>query len=170
MTEPRIVAVFAMGENRVIGRDGAMPWRLSTDFKRYRRLTMGKPMIMGRKTLESIGRALDGRETIVLTRRESLPFEGVHLAASVEEALSKAKDLARSIGADEIVIAGGEEIYRQFLPFTDTLYVTLVDTRPEGDAYAPEIDETIWVKAEEEAVAAGEKDSAAMRFVRYDRR
>ncbi|SKA13375.1 dihydrofolate reductase [Consotaella salsifontis] len=170
MSEPRIVAVVAMAENGIIGRQGAMPWRLPTDLKRYRRLTMGKPMIMGRKTLESIGRILDGRDTIVLSHQAALPVAGAHLAASPNDALTLARDLASGRGSDEIVIAGGGEIYRLFLDRTERLYVTLVAATPEGDARFPDIDEGIWLKVQDETVPATEKDSAAMRFLVFDRR
>lgn len=166
----RLVAVVAMAANGVIGRDGAMPWSLSTDLRRYRRLTMGKPMIMGRKTLVSIGRVLDGRDSIALTRAAALPLPGAVLAASPEEALAIARPLAQGRGADEIVIAGGAEIYALFLPQIERLHVTHVDAEPEGDARFPAIDPRIWRVVAEETVAAGERDSAASRFVTYDRR
>jgi len=165
----RLVAVVAMADNNVIGKDGEMPWRLATDLKRYRRLTMGKPMIMGRKTLVSIGRVLDGRDSVVLTRGGSLPFEGAHLVDSPEAALALAETLATQRGADEIVIAGGAEIYRLFLARIDRLYVTHVEAEPEGDAVFPAILPEDWKVVESEAVAAGEKDSAASRYVIYDR-
>ena len=165
----RLVAVVAMADNNVIGKDGEMPWRLATDLKRYRRLTMGKPMIMGRKTLVSIGRVLDGRDSVVLTRGGSLPFEGAHPVDSPEAALALAETLATQRAADEIVIAGGAEIYRLFLARINRLYVTHVEAEPEGDAVFPAILPEDWKVVESEAVAAGEKDSAASRYVIYDR-
>jgi dihydrofolate reductase len=166
----RLVAVVAMAANRVIGRDGTMPWSLSTDLRRYRRLTMGKPMIMGRKTLESIGRVLDGRDSVVLTRAAVLPLPGAVLAPSPEDALAIAGKLAEGRGAEEIVIAGGAEIYALFLPQIERLYVTHVEAEPEGDARFPVIDPQAWRIVAEETVAAGERDSAASRVVTYDRR
>ena len=165
----RLVAVVAMAENNVIGRDGEMPWRLATDLKRYRQLTMGKPMIMGRKTLVSIGRVLDGRDSVVLTRSGTLPIAGAHPVATPEAALALAEELAGQRGADEIVIAGGAEIYRLFLDQLDRLYVTHVAAAPEGDALFPPIDPQHWKVVASEDVAAGEKDSAASRYVVYDR-
>ncbi|MCE7027435.1 dihydrofolate reductase [Jiella avicenniae] len=164
-----LVAVVAMAENRVIGRDGAMPWSIPSDLKRYRRLTMGKPMIMGRKTLESIGRVLDGRDTIVLTRGDRVPFEGAHLAATPEAALEIAAACAESRGADEIVIAGGGEIYRLFFERLERLYVTEVMAAPEGDAGFPAIDPAIFEPVHSEGPAKGERDSAATRFTIYRR-
>ena len=165
-----LVAVVAMAHNGVIGRDGAMPWSLSTDLKRYRRLTMAKPMIMGRKTLVSIGRVLDGRDSVVLTRAEGLPLPGAHLASSPQQALAIAERLAEARGAQEIVVAGGAEIYALFLPQIERLYVTHVACEPEGDARFPAIDEEIWRAVSQEAVPAGEKDSAPSLFVTYERR
>ncbi|MBC8130098.1 MAG: dihydrofolate reductase [Rhizobiaceae bacterium] len=167
---PTLVAVVAMAHNRVIGHDGAMPWTLSTDLRRYRRLTMGKPMIMGRKTLASIGRVLDGRDSVVLTRGSDLPIAGAERVGSPEEALVSARRLAAARGADEIVIAGGAEIYALFLPQVARLYVTHVDAEPEGDARFPEIVPHDWREVSSESVPAGEKDSAPSRFVVYERR
>lgn len=167
--QPSLVAVVAMAENRVIGRDGAMPWSIPSDLKRYRRLTMGKPMIMGRKTLQSIGRVLDGRDTIVLTRGDTVPFEGARLARSPEEALDIARTCAASRGADEIVIAGGGEIYRLFLDRIDTLYVTTVMARPEGDARFPVIDPAIFAESSRDESSHGDRDSAATEFSVYHR-
>ena len=167
---PALVAVVAMAENGVIGRDGAMPWSVPSDLKRYRRLTMGKPMIMGRKTLESIGRVLDGRDTIVLTRSQSVPFEGAIVADSIETALVLATQRARTRGADEIVIAGGGEVSRAFMHRLDRLLVTEIAASPEGDAVFPRIDPAVWEMVQEEAGERGEKDTAASRFTVYQRR
>ncbi|WAP67426.1 dihydrofolate reductase [Jiella pelagia] len=164
-----LVAVVAMAENRVIGKDGAMPWSIPSDLKRYRRLTMGKPMIMGRKTLQAIGRVLDGRDTIVLTRQESLPFEGAHLAATPEAALELAMACATSRGSDEIVIAGGEEIYRLFFDKLELLYVTEVMGEPEGDAGFPAIDPAVFEPVRREEASHAERDTAATRFTVYRR-
>ena len=164
-----LVAVVAMAENRVIGRDGSMPWSIPSDLKRYRRLTMGKPMIMGRKTLASIGRVLDGRDTIVLSRQGTVPFHGAILAATKEEALHRAERCASSRGSDEIVIAGGEEIYRLFFDDIETLYVTEVMATPDGDAGFPPIDPTVFEPVHREGPTRGERDSAATRFTIHRR-
>ena len=170
MSKARLVAVVAMARNGVIGRDGEMPWRLATDLQRYRRLTMGKPMIMGRKTLVSIGRVLDGRDSIVMTRSGSLPLEGARIAASAEEALAMAEASAAGRGAEEIVIAGGAEIYRLFLDRMTRLYVTHVDCKPDGDAVFPDIEPASWTAVASEEIPPGPRDNAASRFVTYDRR
>lgn len=164
-----LVAVVAMGTNRVIGKDGAMPWSIPSDLKRYRRLTMGKPMVMGRKTLQSIGRVLDGRDTIVLSRQDAVPFEGAHLAATPQEALRLARHCATSRGADEIVIAGGEEIYRLFFAELETIYLTEVMATPQGDARFPAIDPALFEAVRHEAPSQGDRDSAMTRFTVYRR-
>ncbi|WP_152045908.1 dihydrofolate reductase [Aureimonas psammosilenae] len=166
---PALVAVVAVARNGVIGRDGAMPWKLATDLKRYRRLTMNKPMIMGRKTLESIGKVLDGRDTVVLSSAGTTTFAGAHLVATVDEALATAQRLAEDRGADEIVVAGGGEIYRLFFERLDRLYATFVEAEPEGDATFPTIDPARWQLVSEERVPAGEKDSVDTRFTVWDR-
>ncbi|WP_206453408.1 dihydrofolate reductase [Aurantimonas marina] len=170
MPKPDLVAIVAMARNGVIGKDGAMPWRMPSDLRRYRRLTMDKPMIMGRKTLDAIGRVLDGRDTIVLTHSADLPYEGALLAHSPETALDLALQCAQRRGADEIAIVGGAEIYGQFLDLTDRLMVTEIDAEVKGDAIFPPIDPSIWHKFHEEACPRGETDSAASRFVIYQRR
>lgn len=168
--EPKIVIVVAMARNGVIGRSGGLPWKLSSDLKRYRSLTMGKPMIMGRRTLQSIGRLLDGRDTIVLTRRPDSPVEGALRAATADEALALGRQRAAARGADEIVIAGGAEIYAQFLPRVERMYVTYVEAEPEGDTVFPPFRPDDWILREETLVPKGPKDSADSRFAVYDRR
>ncbi len=166
----RLVAVVAMARNGVIGRNGDMPWSLPDDLKRYRRLTMGKPMIMGRKTLDSIGRVLDGRDTIVLTRRETVPFLGAIVARTPEEAQAQADECAARRGADEVVVAGGGEVYGLFFDQLSRLYVTHVEAEPTGDATFPAIDSAVWRPVSEDASPADERNSAATRFVVYERR
>ncbi|WP_279479336.1 dihydrofolate reductase [Aureimonas sp. SK2] len=164
-----LVAVVATAANGVIGLDGAMPWSIRSDLKRYRALTMGKPMIMGRRTLESIGRVLDGRDTIVLTRASSLPFEGAILARSTDEALDLAARAADRRGANEIVIAGGAEIYRQFLGATARVERTVIDAAPAGDAFFPDLAEAGFALVAEEPGAIDPRDSAPTRYQRWER-
>lgn len=162
---PALVAVVAASRNGVIGRDGAMPWSLPSDLKHYRRLTMNKPMIMGRKTLESIGRVLDGRDTIVLTRSQAVPFEGVILARSPDEALEKATEAARARGSDEIVIAGGGEVYALFWDRIDRIELTRVETQVEGDARLPAIDPARFRLLSDEGAPRDPRDSADTRHL-----
>jgi dihydrofolate reductase len=157
-----LVAVVAAARNGVIGNEGAMPWRLRGDLRRYRQLTMGRPMIMGRKTLASIGRVLDGRDTVVLTRTGVAPIEGALAAGSPEEALRLAAACARARETNEIVIAGGAEIYALFLDRIDRIERTVVDAAPPGDAVFPRLDPAEWLEGPRTAFerAEGDSDSA----------
>ena len=142
-----------------------MPWRLSTDMRRFKRLTMGKPVIMGRKTFASIGKALPGRANIVLTRGGGRPPEGVLYAASLDAAIA----IAAAQGEGEAMVIGGGTVYAETIDRADRLYITRVDAAPEGDTYFPPIDPTVWKGISSEAVGAGEKDSAPTTFVVYER-
>lgn len=161
--------VVAISRNGIIGRDGGLPWRLSSDLKRFKALTLGKPVIMGRKTFDSIGKPLPGRPNIVVTRDESFAAEGVQTARSLSDAIDIASRLAKETDADEICIVGGGEIYRQAMGFADQLHVTHVETDVDGDTAFPHIDPMIWVPTEELHVAAGERDNYDTRFVTYRR-
>lgn len=162
--------VVAVASNGVIGSDGNMPWRLSTDLKRFKQITMGRPIIMGRKTFRSIGQALPGRTNIVVTRNPSFSADGVQIANSVEAALSLGQIEARKIGADAVCVIGGGEIYRQAFVLADRIFVTHVESAPDGDTRFPDIDPTQWDKEREEIVPAGPKDSAATRYAVYRRK
>jgi len=166
------IAIYvAIAENGVIGREGGLPWRLSTDLKRFKADTMGKPIIMGRKTYEGIGRPLPGRVNIVVTRDKAWRAEGVETAHSLSEAITLAKVRGRCMaGIDEICVVGGGEIYAQALPLADRLHVTHVLASVEGDAHFPPIDPDLWRVASAEDVPAGEKDSHATRYTVYERR
>lgn len=167
------VAIFvAVSRNNVIGRDGDMPWRLSTDLKRFKAMTLGKPMIVGRKTLLSFGgKPLPGRPHVVVTRNADFAVEGAEIATSLDEALAKAQAIAADSGAEEIGILGGGEIYAQAISRADRLYITHVEADiPDGDTFFPVIDPALFEKGEEIVVPAGEKDSYATRFVIYTRR
>ena len=161
----------AIAENGVIGRDGGLPWRLSTDLRRFKAETMGKPVVMGRKTYEGIGRPLPGRLNIVVTRDRLWRAAGVEVAHSLDDALRLAKARARCMaGVDEVCIIGGGQIYAQALPLADRLYVTHVLAEPEGDAHFPPIEPAAWRLVRSEEVPAGEKDSHATRHSVYERR
>ena len=165
----RIALVVAMAENRVIGADGDLPWRLSSDLKYFKQVTMGKPIVMGRKTFDSIGRPLPGRDNIVITRNAEFAADGVRVAGDVAAALGLAHTLAKEKGADEICIIGGGEIYRQTLPMADRVYLTEVHMGVDGDTAFPELDPTDWREVSREAHEAGEKDSADYELVVLDR-
>ena len=170
MNEIDIVLVAAVAQNGVIGREGDMPWRLASDFRRFRQITMGKPQVMGRKTFASIGKPLPGRTNIIVSRDPELSIEGCLTANSLEDALSLARADASAKGVDEICIQGGGEIYRQAIRLADRLRITHVETELQGDTVFPEIDPDVWVPTEEERVPAGEKDDYPTRYVVYERR
>ncbi|MDK1386962.1 dihydrofolate reductase [Sinorhizobium sp. 8-89] len=168
--DPRIVIVVAVATNGVIGREGDLPWRLSTDLKRFKALTIGKPVVMGRKTWASLGRPLPGRPNIVISRNRDFAAEGAEVTSSLEAALELARRHAAAIGADEICIIGGGEIYRQSIGVADVLHVTEVHAEVDGDTRFPAIDPVIFEKVFEEDLPRGEKDSHAMHFVTWRRR
>jgi dihydrofolate reductase len=161
--------VVAVSKNGIIGRDGGLPWRLSTDLKRFKTLTLGKPVIAGRKTFESFGRPLPGRPNIVVTRDRDYRPADVHVVHSLAEALDLGERLARESGGDEVCIVGGGDIYRQAIGLVDRLMVTHVETVADGDTSFPSIDPAEWRVLEEVEVPAGEKDNFATRFVTYER-
>lgn len=164
-----VILVAAVARNGVIGNGNALPWRLSSDLKRFKALTLGKPMIMGRKTFESIGKPLPGRETIVVTRDGGFRPEGVRVAASIAGALDLARERAQAMGAQAIIIAGGGEIYAQTIALADRLEITHVELEAAGDARFPAIDGTVWREAGREVHPAGPLDEAAFAFVGYER-
>ena len=169
-SDPDIVIHVAVAENGVIGRDGGLPWRLSTDLKRFKAATMGKPVIMGRKTYEGIGKPLPGRLNVVVTRDRAWRAAGVETAGSLRDAIVLAKARVRcTAGIDEVAVIGGGEIYAQALEVADRLYVTHVEARPEGDTIFPPIDPQSWEQVSVEEVPAGEKDSHPTRFSVYRR-
>jgi len=167
---PRLTLVAAVGRDMSIGADNRLPWRLRTDLRRYREITMGKPMVMGRKTFQSIGKALPGRETIVVTRDSGFAAPGALVASGLEAALALAATRARAMATDEIIIAGGADIYRQVIDRADALRITEVDLSPGGDAFFPAIDPAIWAETSRESHTAGPEDEAAFAFVNYVRR
>ena len=168
MSEPEIVIVAAIAENNVIGKLGAMPWRLRGDMRHFRRITMGKPIIMGRKTFESLGKPLDGRTNIVVSRNIELEHDNVQVAYSLVEATRLARIDARKTGAKEICIIGGGEIYREMMPRASRLYITRVHASPEGDRLFPEIDEARWKETHRETLERADGDSADATFIIYE--
>ena len=154
--------IAAMAENRVIGRDNQLPWRLSADLQHFKALTMGKPIIMGRKTYESIGRPLPGRTNIVITRDSAFQAEGCEVVHSIEQALAAAR------GFEEVMVIGGAELYRQMLDHADRLYLTLVRAEVEGDALFPELGQQ-WHEVERESRKADDKNQFDYDFVILER-
>jgi dihydrofolate reductase len=166
-----VTLVVAVAENGVIGRDGSLPWRLPSDLRHFRTLTLGKPVVMGRKTFHSIGKPLPGRDTIVVSRsgttpaaegRSAVPADtSLHGAASVLKALELGCRLASARGVDEIMVAGGGEIYALALPYADRVHLTRVHARPAGDAYFPSLDPVTWREVAREEHAPGPGDDHA---------
>lgn len=153
-----IALVAAVADNGVIGRDNAMPWRISTDLKRFKEVTLGKPLVVGRRNHAAIGRQLPGRETIVMTRDRTFKEAGVHVAHDLADAIGLAEALAEEMGADEIICAGGGEIYELFLPKAARMRLTEVHAEPEGDVFFPEYDPSHWREVFSEEHPAGGRD------------
>ncbi len=166
----RLALIAAVANNGVIGADGKMPWKLSTDLKRFKRLTIGKPVIMGRLTWDSLSKPLADRLNIVVSRDRSFAADGAIVARSLDEAAAVAGDWARGHHADEIMVIGGGEVYAQAIGRADRLYLTHVQARPEGDTHFPEVRPEMWREISRESFSAGERDTAATEFAVYDRR
>ena len=147
----KISIVVAHSTNNVIGKDGALPWHLSEDLKRFKAITLGKPIIMGRLTYESIGRALPGRQNIVITRQANFSAEGCDVVSSPADALTIAGDV------EEVMVIGGGDIYRQFMRRTHRIHRTQIETEIEGDTFFPEIDPEEWTVVDREAFAANDE-------------
>lgn len=168
MNTPSIGLIAAIAENGVIGVGGALPWRLSTDMRRFKRLTIGKPIVMGRKTANSLPAPLVERVNIVVTSRE-LTEAGFIRVTSIEEAISVAQDAAAIDDTDEIMIIGGGQIYASTIHLADRLYITHVAASPEGDTFFPAIDRGDWRATSREEIPAGVRDSHASIFIIYQR-
>jgi dihydrofolate reductase len=162
---PIVSLVVAVSRNGVIGRDGGLPWHISSDLKRFKEITLGKPVIMGRKTWESLPRRpLPGRLNIVISRREGFLGDGAVVVKTAEAAL------AAGAGAAEICVIGGGEIYRLFLDRADRIYLTKVDLSVEGDTRFPELDSATWEEVAKEVHPQGPKDSAGFTLRTLERR
>ena len=162
--------VVAVAKNGVIGRNGGLPWRLPTDLKHFKALTLGKPMVMGRRTWDSIGRPLPGRETIVVTGDPNFSASGVHVAHSIEAGLALAQEHARRMGADTIMIVGGSDIFAALINRADIIHLTEVDLTPEGDVLFPPLDPAHWCEIACETPPRAANDEADVRFLTYARR
>jgi dihydrofolate reductase len=159
----RLSAIVAMASNRVIGANNQLPWRLPADLARFKRLTLGHAIVMGRKTYESIGRPLPGRTMIVVTRQHGYAPEGVKVAHSVDEALALAPS------DDEVFIIGGAELFAQTMDRLDRLYLTLIEREIPGDTFFPEVDLSTWKLIEQEHHPASTPDALPYAFLTYER-
>jgi len=164
-----VAIIAAVAANGVIGNGNMIPWHLPSDFAHFKRMTLGKPLIMGRKTFESIGRPLPGRTNIVVSRHPGYQPDGVIVISSLEAALEHAQEIATASRANEVMVGGGAEIYAQALPVADRLYITHVGANPVGDAYFPKVDPDDWKESGVINVAPNPKDDAAFRIKLYRR-
>ena len=164
-----IVFVVAAADNGVIGRDGGLPWRLRSDLRHFRALTLGHPVLMGRKTYLSIGKPLPGRTNIVVTRDKTVSLPGVVTTSALPAALAVARGDALRRGVDAIMVIGGADIYAQLLPVADRLEITRVHVRPPGDAVFPDPDPAVWRQITCSEQPAGVGDDAAFTIETYRR-
>ena len=155
-----LAMIAALAENRVIGLDNRMPWHLPADLKHFKATTLGKPIIMGRKTWDSLGRPLPGRLNIVVSRQPDLQLEGAEVFGNLVAALERAGQWAREQGVDELMLIGGAQLYAEALPLAERLYLTRIALSPEGDAFFPEWSASEWRCVASQAHPAGEQTPA----------
>jgi dihydrofolate reductase len=165
----KVSLIVAAAENGIIGKDNDMPWKISSDLKYFKKVTLYKPVIMGRKTFESIGKPLPERTNIVITRDTTFTKKGVITAHSLEMALEVATSMAEVRKQREIMVIGGEQIYNLALPVADRLYLTRIHAEIEGDASFPDLNEKDWLEYSREDHVRGEKDSHNYSFIVLDR-
>ena len=165
----RVSLIWAMADNGVIGLDNGLPWRLPVDMKHFMTTTLGKPVVMGRKTLESMKSPLPGRTNIVLTRGPNWQRDGVLVVRDMPAAMALAEQQGLIDGVDEVMVIGGAEIYALALPMAERLYVTRVHAQPAGDVYFPPIDLGAWRLLSQQQHAADERHSAACSIEVYER-
>jgi dihydrofolate reductase len=172
MNEPAVTFVVAVARNGVIGKDGGLPWRVSSDLKLFKRLTMGKPVIMGRNTWDSLPvKPLPGRPNIVITRRKDFSPAGARIVHSLDEALSLGRTLAKEAGADEVAVIGGGEVFAEALRrnLVSRLYWTEIDLAPEGDITMPPLAPDAWREVSRQSHPKGERDDAAFTLITLER-
>jgi len=164
-----IILVVAVAENGVIGRDNTLPWRIKSDLKFFRSVTIDKPVVMGRKTFASIGKPLPGRTNIVITQQPDFAAPGILVAPGIDQALSAARGDALRRGADAIAVIGGTEIFAQTMPLASRVILTLVHAKPPGDTYFPPVDPAVWREAERLPQPKGPDDEYGFTIVNYRR-
>lgn len=162
--------IAGVAENGVIGSDQAIPWRVPSDMAFFKQTTMGKPIVMGRKQYETVGKPLPGRSNIVITRRQGYQAEGVLVFHDIDAALEKAREIAQADGVDEIMIIGGGELYAQLMDRADRLYITHIDLSPAGDVLFPAIEPEQWAVVDLPEVTPSPRDEASYRVKVYERR
>jgi len=166
----KIAMIAAVARNGVIGNEQDIPWRIPSDFAFFKRTTMGKPMVMGRKQYETVGKPLPGRTNIIVTRDPDFRAEGTVVVHTLDEALRRAAEIAARDGVNEVMIIGGGTIYEQLMPRADRLYISHVDLEPEGNVHFPPIEPELWRVVEEPEVASDPRDAAQYRVKVYERR
>ncbi|MDP0588366.1 MAG: dihydrofolate reductase [Candidatus Endonucleobacter bathymodioli] len=166
----KVAIIAAVAENNTIGMKNKMPWHLPGDLKYFKTVTMGKPIIMGRKTFESLGKPLPGRVNIVISRDESYYHEDIRVVHSLSDALSLAVEIATTDGVDELIVIGGAEIFRQALPQAERLYLTRVHHSFEGDAFFPDFDDSQWQESSREDKCTDETSHLTYSYLVMDRK
>ncbi|MFT4823520.1 MAG: dihydrofolate reductase [Halioglobus sp.] len=161
--------IVAVAENGVVGVDNALPWRLPEDLRYFKKVTMGKPIVMGRKTHESIGRALPGRPNIVISRNQDFTAPGISVVESIDGALELADEIAREDGQNELMVIGGAGIYALAIPKADRLYLTQVHAEYSGDVFLPAVDWELWLEVSREDHPSASSGSPAFSFLVYER-
>jgi len=164
-----LAVIVAVAENGVVGRDNALPWHLSADLRHFKKTTLGKPIVMGRKTFESIGRPLPGRFNIVISTNPAFMAAGVRVVNSIEQALSVAQGIAESDACGELFVIGGASIYADAIPRADRLYITEVHGQVTGDVVLPAIDWSAWQERRRERYSADAQNQYDYSFVIYER-
>jgi dihydrofolate reductase len=165
-----ISLVVAIAENGVIGRNGGLPWKLSSDLKTFRRITIGKPVIMGRKTFQSLKKPLEGRDNIVVSRDESFQHDGAIVERDLAAALARATSCAEARGVAEIMVIGGTDVFKEALPLARFIYKTEVHARPDGDALFPDVDWSEWEELERTPLPKGPRDEHDATFILLERK
>lgn len=165
----RIVLLVAVAENGVIGHDNKLPWRLKSDLQRFRAISIGKPVLMGRKTFESIGKPLKDRTNIVVSRQRGYAAPGIVVTPSIETSLSVARGDALRRGSNTVVVIGGTEIFLQTMRWADCIELTLVHAEPDGDTFLPPIEPQIWRETAREPHEPGPHDDARFTYITYER-
>lgn len=166
----KIAMIAGVAENGVIGSDQTIPWRVPSDMAFFKQTTLGKPIVMGRKQYETVGKPLPGRTNIVITRQQDYQPDGVLVFHDIETALAQARQIAEADGVDEIMIIGGGELYAQLMDRADRLYITHIDLSPAGDVRFPAIAPEQWTVVDLPEVAPSPRDEASYRVKVYERR
>ena len=162
--------IVAVAENGVIGNNGSMPWDLPSDLSNFKKLTMNKPMIMGRKTWDSIGRPLPGRDNIVVTKQTTLKKDGVIFCTTIEDSILRAKEYAKDRNTNEIMIIGGEYLFKYFLKIASKIYYTEVYSSPEGDVFFPSFDRNLYNEVFKGKTTKEDEDSCSHRLIVYEKK